>query len=169
MTDKDRNYYKKRYRHLNLYFAHGRGWDRLTLSAAQVLDSYWPSIPFWLKHLWSWSIQPGHYYKRLGNILCKLNIHKLDPPSYKFVQIKEKFGSLRLYCDTTPDIISIIETASHTMCEECGSTREIGITSSGWIKTLCKECGKSHKDWKPIIFKSTGNSTSIKYLEDENN
>jgi len=170
MTDKERNYYRNKYSHINLCFAHGRGWDQLTLSAAIILDSYWPKwMPFWLKHLWSWAIIPGYYYKRLGKILCKLDIHWLDPPSFKFSQIKEKYGSLCLYCISTPSIIDILENASHTICEECGSTREIGNTSGGWIKTLCKECGKSHDDWKPIIFKSTGNYTEIKYLEDETN
>ena len=160
MTDKERKYYRNKYRHVNLWFGHGRGWDELTLSAAMILDSHWPNMPFWLKHLWSRLISRGYYYTKVGVILHKLIGDKLDPPSYKFSQIKEKFGSLCLYCFSTPSSIRILEDASHLTCEECGSSKDIGNTS-GWIKTLCKECAKEDSSWKPIQVVSTGNYTRI--------
>jgi hypothetical protein len=168
MTDKERDYYRNKYSHVNLCFAHGRGWDHLTLSAAIILDSNWPNIPFWLKHLWNWSMCRGYWLTKFGTLINKIGLDILIPPSYKFSQIKEKYGSLCLYCISTPKVIDILEHASHTTCEECGSNKDIGITT-GWIKTLCKECGKLHTNWEPIIYKSTGNCTEIKYLKDETN
>jgi hypothetical protein len=170
MTDKERKYYRNKYRHVRLCFAHGRGWDNLTLSAAMILDGYWPSIPFWLKHLWSWAILPGYYYTKLGVILHKLRITKLDPPSYKFSTIKEKFGSLCLYCIATPDVIDVLEAASYNICEQCGSTKDVGRTDyriDGWVYTLCKEHGDYYKGWKPIKVIIQSNYTEIKSIENE--
>src|SRR3989304_8672911 len=149
MDKNQREYYKKKYKHLNLYFSHGPGWDHLTLTAAQILDSYWPSIPFWMKHLWAYLMGHGVCYRRLGKILCKLRIARyFDKPSF-FLQIKEKFGTLRLYCTPSPNSITFLENASCSICEKCGSNRDIGNTE-GWIKTLCKECGKDNPTWYPI-------------------
>lgn len=57
----------------------------------------------------------------------------------KILQIKEKFGSLRLYVTghtaEMSEIISHYEEASRTTCEECG---EPGTqTKTNWIRTLC--------------------------------
>jgi len=58
----------------------------------------------------------------------------------RVVQIKEKYGSLRVYVedgtDEAFDLIDSAETASETTCEACGkpgNTHCIG----GWDKTLC--------------------------------
>jgi hypothetical protein len=66
-------------------------------------------------------------------------------------QVKEKFGGLRFYYsggdDTIDGIVSLAESLSYQICENCGSTKDVGQTQS-WISTLCKECGSKHKDWK---------------------
>ncbi len=144
MTDKEREYYEKRYRHLNLCFAHGRGWDHLTLTAALVLDSYWPKLPFWLKHLW-YKILPGNYrMTKLEILLQKIHLLEyLQTPSYKFIQIKEKFGGLCLYCLSTPQSIQFLESESYNRCEFCGTNQNLGRTQ-GWIKTCCEECSKEY-------------------------
>ena len=58
----------------------------------------------------------------------------------RVVQIKEKYGTLRVYVedgtDEAFDLIDSAETASETTCEACGkpgNTHCIG----GWDKTLC--------------------------------
>lgn len=56
-----------------------------------------------------------------------------------FVQIKEKFGTLRLYCDggnsVTSHLVRYAELLSSVTCEKCGCPgRRISL---GWIKTLC--------------------------------
>lgn len=70
---------------------------------------------------------------------------------FEIEQIKEKFGKLRFYFDTTDmdsfvlrQIISLIvdegcdQSGYH--CEDCGSIKEVTIEGPGWIRTLCKEC-----------------------------
>ena len=57
----------------------------------------------------------------------------------KVVQIKEKFGMLRVYTDPydvyTQGIIDMAETVSKHTCERCGKPGE--LWSVGWSKTLC--------------------------------
>ena len=65
----------------------------------------------------------------------------------KFVQIKEKFGGLRMYYDTESedddfrkkinDCIYNAESESYTICEICGETGK--VRKGNWIKTLCDE------------------------------
>ena len=68
-------------------------------------------------------------------------------------QIKEKWGGLRFYCSAPEHIQKMIEKAeklSYHICEKCGSPKDVGITSTGWIKTLCKECAVEKEDWTPV-------------------
>lgn len=57
-------------------------------------------------------------------------------------QVKSKFGFLRFYVsggdDTTRGMISMAESMSGRICEECGNKgRACGV---GWITTLCESC-----------------------------
>lgn len=143
MTDKQREYYINKYRHLNLYFAHGQGWDKLTLIAAIELDMLWPEwMPRWLKRLNNCLL-----YAHKGKSLVRVTkfhdskLRKLVPfikPYPRFTQIKEKFGSLRLY--GAGDLEMILTDLSCEICEKCGSNHNVTQTTNGWIKTLCKEC-----------------------------
>lgn len=67
-------------------------------------------------------------------------------------QVKEKFGTLRLYCaeDGRPELREIIrraeEESAHT-CEDCGfqecAESDINVVTKsvgGWISTLCGPC-----------------------------
>lgn len=60
----------------------------------------------------------------------------------EILQIKSKFGSLRLYLkhysNEAQVFISGLEGASYYICEDCGRPSE--VKTSGWIKTMCKEC-----------------------------
>jgi hypothetical protein len=85
-------------------------------------------------------------------ILCKMceNIQKVldkNPElveGFKFAQIKEKFGTLRVYVDGGNkeiwDIIDQAERQSGLTCEECGTTEGNITTKGGWIRTLCDPC-----------------------------
>ncbi len=71
-------------------------------------------------------------------------ITELDPDCL-MIQMKEKFGGLRVYCDTkVPEVLEIIseyEALSYKTCEFCGTTIDVGSRShNGWLKTLCNEC-----------------------------
>ena len=59
---------------------------------------------------------------------------------YKFLQIKEKYGGLRVYDHGSDDyirgVIDAAESLSYRICEICGSPGK--TCSSGiWVKTLC--------------------------------
>jgi len=67
----------------------------------------------------------------------------------KIIQVKEKWGGLRIYTDVIDDNLDKkiieIEKRSFTMCETCGSA---GVLRGGsWYQTLCDVHGKD----KPII------------------
>ena len=77
------------------------------------------------------------------------------------VQVKEKFGGLRVYVDPHeqtdheeprwPEVENILESAqvkSFKTCEGCGTTEEV-TTSGGWLKTLCPTCRAKNHWWEP--------------------
>lgn len=57
----------------------------------------------------------------------------------QFVQIKEKFGTLRVYINwgdkTIYELIALAEDISSVTCEECGAPGE--LITEGWLKTRC--------------------------------
>jgi len=72
------------------------------------------------------------------------------PYEPQFVQIKEKYGGLRLYINNGSDriykIIARAENASYLICEQCGTS--INVTSEGsWILTLCNKCRRDMHKW----------------------
>ena len=75
--------------------------------------------------------------------LLKDNHQKLPIPEYMewptIVQIKEKFGALRFYCDGTDKyidgLIDMAETMSTQICEKCGNVGH--VRKGGWLVTLC--------------------------------
>ena len=56
-------------------------------------------------------------------------------------QVKEKFGTLRFYYEGGDDyirgLVSMAESMSGVICEECGKPGETG--GKGWIHTACEE------------------------------
>ena len=59
----------------------------------------------------------------------------------KIAQIKEKFGTLRIYVDNFSEkystVIDYAEQMSEVTCEECGNAGK--TYEMDWFKTLCKE------------------------------
>ena len=71
-------------------------------------------------------------------------------PQLIFTQIKEKYGTLRVYsaggdqyCD---GVISMSTSMSAITCEECGMPAK--IRDGGWIRTLCDNCEEARKTRK---------------------
>lgn len=68
-----------------------------------------------------------------------------DRVAYQFVQIKEKFGGLRVYDNGSDDVVAgiilLAETLSYTTCEVCGSPGCV-CHAGNWFKTLCPACAK---------------------------
>jgi hypothetical protein len=86
-----------------------------------------------------YGIECGEGWKRLyGPILdaaSELNIPVL--------QVKEKFGQLRIYLGDSPDwlhqMVGIAEDMSAHVCEKCGKRGRIK-NDNGWLKARCEEC-----------------------------
>lgn len=66
--------------------------------------------------------------------------------AFRFIQIKEKFGGLRMYTnlDGIPKVFELMlkkEKESYNICEHCGASPAIAAPGkTGWIKTLCETC-----------------------------
>lgn len=64
------------------------------------------------------------------------------------VQVKEKFGSLRFYCEggsaEIHNYITFAESLTYHTCEECGSPAK--ARNDGWIKVLCDKHYKEKQD-----------------------
>lgn len=79
-------------------------------------------------------------------------------PQVYFDQVKEKFGSLRIYYtggdEKIQNMIGFAEFLSESICEICGKFDfSIGRTAKGWIRNTCKECAnidERERGWKPI-------------------
>ncbi len=78
------------------------------------------------------------YCKNIKPLLVQANM--LD--TFQFSQIKEKYGSMRLYTSGYPDSMRIIthlyESYSKQICHRCGQLAQ--YESLGWIYPWCKEC-----------------------------
>ena len=74
--------------------------------------------------------------------------HDVDLSNFSLIQMKEKFGGLRIYLGSMEtglydDVYAIVcgaEEESYTICEKCGKPGK--PRSGGWIKTLCFEHAK---------------------------
>lgn len=68
----------------------------------------------------------------------------------QIVQIKEKFGVMRIYIHGadmyTKAIVDFAQTISAETCEYCGKRATINKTKTGWLKTICEECLKIEID-----------------------
>lgn len=68
---------------------------------------------------------------------------KLDE-QIKFLQIKEKYGGLRIYTNfgnkELYDMIDKAEDESYQVCETCGSREDVGLKFDGWYETMCHKC-----------------------------
>jgi hypothetical protein len=72
----------------------------------------------------------------------------------KLSQVKEKYGTLRMYWTTYPDGIGEIEMEaerkSETICEQCGKKGK--LRGQGWYYTACyKHTKEEHRDNLEIV------------------
>lgn len=79
-----------------------------------------------------------------------------------FVQIKEKFGSLRVYYDGgSPEFRGMVEMAeimARYICERCGDIADSGRVKGYWCQTLCPNCkndAKTEADHLNDLFRHT--------------
>lgn len=89
----------------------------------------------------------------INQLLADIEPHK--PKNFKFVQIKEKFGGLRVYTQNSSleieDIIQDYEHISYYVCSKCGKPAQLQTT--GYILPYCKECVPKNEKTVKIEFK----------------
>ncbi len=90
----------------------------------------------------AWGCAHGDGWYSILENACK-ELAKVAPDNFKFAQIKEKFGELRLYTlygnAATNKIVGEAEKESLHTCEHCGTKGNV-TTEGSWIQTLCDEC-----------------------------
>ena len=66
---------------------------------------------------------------------------EIQDTDIKIIQVKEKFGGLRIYTNTDKflSVINSVEIESFKVCEICGNRKTV-TTEGSWLKTLCKKC-----------------------------
>lgn len=83
----------------------------------------------------------------LQDLLRKLKMLALGP-DFRIVQIKEKFGGLRVYWEGVDDkelrkevmdLVQLAEELSYKTCEKCGSMDGVE-TKGAWLKSFCQNC-----------------------------
>lgn len=87
----------------------------------------------------------GYGWVKLIYKMCKELAPVLGEDKIEWLQIKEKYGGMRLYCGACRgevyDIIDKYEEMSERVCERCGK-KGIAREGLGWIVTLCGSCYK---------------------------
>lgn len=110
------------------------------------------AYPTWRKRDKSWEKRDKRLKKSVWKTLyftlfkykwfraCK----RWTPPYPKAVQVKEKFGQLRLYMNyyvkEIEELITEAEVKSGKTCEDCGTPGE--LREGGWLVTLCDNCNE---------------------------
>ena len=95
----------------------------------------------------AWGFEVGNgWYNLLDELLEKLS--KFD--GVALAQVKEKFGSLRVYIhggsDEVHDLIHEYEAKSAKICETCGEPGK--IRGRGWLRATCDICDKKFDEGK---------------------
>ena len=86
---------------------------------------------------------PEGWYKAFGKMFIKELIDELEKDNYlddfEILQIKEKYGGLRIYIGSAPEaihrLIDEYEELSYNYCQICGKPGK--TYDNGWIMTLC--------------------------------
>lgn len=102
-----------------------------------------------------WGVCTGDGWYNILEVLCyQIQSHvdkkqKENPefPQVEFVQVKEKFGGLRVYTNGADDVVySLINYAagmSGCTCEDCGSPGR-NRSYRGWFITHCDSCSEAY-------------------------
>ena len=90
----------------------------------------------------------------------KLKEEDLDTEPLEFIQIKEKWGGLRIYLNYyVPEIadqIHELESKSLNICEHCGTNKNVKRDwTHGWIMTLCGKCREEELEQFNSRYKNT--------------
>ena len=116
--------------------------DRLTKKLVEKYPKIFPK-DFIFEHGdgWYWLIDELCSY-------LQFETDRNDMTQIKAAQVKEKFGALRFYHESSQSempgnawgAIRFAESLSHTICESCGAPGAVKKDRDGYISTLCGKC-----------------------------
>jgi len=92
----------------------------------------------------AWGCTHGDgWFNILKSLCAQINHYVAQHPGMevRFLQVKEKFGSLRVYHNGDENVRKIVdqhEELSERTCEQCGQPGE--VIKTGWMACLCPEC-----------------------------
>lgn len=130
----------------------GNGWflhlDRMFNSIQSMIDfsesnyenlqRHYNKLPWYKKLMSLYKRSRYHYFRN----------NQTPIPQVTALQIKEKFGTLRFYYtggdERITPIVDFYESYTQYICEDCGSTVDVGSTS-GWIRNVCQKHAKGSK------------------------
>jgi len=95
------------------------------------------------------SVGPG-WHTLVECVFRSIAVWNKEHPNLEFpvkvVQVKEKWGGLRIYTTSSPDevrgAVDLAEDVSFRTCEDCGALGTPCAPGFGWIRTLCPTCVK---------------------------
>ncbi len=117
--------------HLDRMFDHIQSEIDFSIQNHQTLTEYYKKLP-WHKKI----------KRKINN--WKYRIPNVEEPITQVVamQIKEKWGKLRFYYSggnsRIDELVYCYEEYSKYICEDCGSTIDVGSTG-GWVRNVCKK------------------------------
>lgn len=122
-----------------------RGYNR---ALRQAINGNPTNLKYHFKKRLGWNDeQSEEYVKRdVEGKKFREEFHK-PPTQLVFTQIKEKFGTLRVYSSGGDEfcsgVIAMAESMSAITCEDCGVPGK--AREGGWIRTLCDSCEEGKK------------------------
>ena len=120
----------------------------------------------------AWDDMPDGWRKAFGRYLAEdidkaLKADGINPRDFYFHQIKEKYGSLRMYANMSADnvdrVIDTYSQISENVCIMCGRP-DVSVINTGWISPVCKRCyykSPSSWDYEKVPYEKVARSDSV--------
>ena len=102
---------------------------------------------------------PGGWRKCFGEMMMKdlliaCKTDDVDPKDLRIVDLKEKWGALRITLNMyTPNIDRVINAYEHVsehICYRCGKL-DVPMTNFGWVLPLCRDCSDDVEKYDKYI------------------
>lgn len=146
ITDENMLDLLRRYPFLKIRKIHGDGSDEYLTDEENIENNYYK---IWDGSGWE-NLWKNRYLIRLFKLYDSWDNEKKQ--QFNFTDIKEKFGSLRIYTSVHTDdrLENIAENISEYTCAECGKEprtedgKRVIWTTGGWITNLCKDCVRKY-------------------------
>ena len=147
------------------YIGVGHGWHHIIDVLFEMLSRDVERARYQLKYALE---NPLNMYasKPLSELESNLETALKELPT--IVQIKEKFGGLRVYTNGTTEIhyayIDFATTMASRTCEVCGVPGE--SRNTGWVKTLCNKHHKEREEENAERMSSVKRVKTVKLIEE---